>query len=89
MRHRPAESDQLMLAMEGCVMTLSRKLKDLGIRNFKELYRFEIQKESDLAQEKRFFRGRSRNKDGVGSSSNVQINTIRQLSSSVQFNVIR
>ena len=75
--------------MEGCVPTLSRKLKDLGIHNFEELYRFRIQKESNLAQEKRFFGGRAQNKDGVGSSSNIQINTVRQPSSSLQFNVVR
>ena len=78
-----------MLAMEGCVPTLSKKLKDLGIRNFEELYRFRVQKESDLAQEKRFFGGRSGNKDGVSSSSNVHINTIRKSSSSVQVNTAR
>ena len=78
MRHKAAESDQLMLAMEGCVSTLSRKLKDLGIHNFEELHRFGVQKELDLVQEKRFFGGRFGNKDGVGSKSNVQINAIRQ-----------
>ena len=71
MRYRPVELDQLMLAMEGCIPTLSRKLKDLEIRNFEELYRFGIQKESYLAQENRFFGGRYGNKDGVGSSSNI------------------
>ena len=38
---------------------LSRKLKDLGIRNFEELHRFGVQKESDLAQDKKFFSSRS------------------------------
>ena len=31
MRHRPAEADQLMIAMDGCSPTLARKLRDLGI----------------------------------------------------------
>ena len=53
MRHRPAESDQLLLAIEGCIPPLARKLNDLGIRNFEELYRFRVQKETDVAQEKR------------------------------------
>ena len=58
MKHRPAESDQLTIVMEGYVPILSRKLRDLGIRNFEELHRFEVQKESDLAQDKKFFSGR-------------------------------
>ena len=49
MRHRPAEVDQLMISMEGYVPELSKKLGDLGIRNFEELYRFGVQKELDLA----------------------------------------
>ena len=43
MRHRPTEADQLIIAMEGCVPALSKKLGDLGIRNFEELYRFGVQ----------------------------------------------
>ena len=53
MKYRPAESDQLTIVMEGYVPMLSRKLRDLGIRNFKELHWFGVQKESDLAQELR------------------------------------
>ena len=83
MRHRAAEIDQLTITMEGYVSALSKKLGDLGIRNFEELYRFGVQKESDLAQEKRFFGGRPGNKNAASSSSNVQINTIRQPSSSL------
>ena len=49
MKHRPAESDQLTIVMEGYIPMLSRKLKDLGIKNFKELHRFGVQKEYDLA----------------------------------------
>ena len=83
MKHRPAELDQLTIVMEGCVPMLSRKLRDLEIRNFEELHRFGVQKESDLAQEKKFFSSRpSTGRDGAGSSStigpihNVQINTV-------------
>ena len=49
MRYTPAKTDQLIISMEGCVPVLSKKLEDLGIRNFEELYRFGVQKESDLA----------------------------------------
>lgn len=69
--------------MDGCVQTLSTKLADLGIRNFEELYRFGVQKESELAQKKRLFGGRSGNKDVVGPSSNVQINAVRQPSGAI------
>ena len=62
MRHRPAETDQLIIAMEGCVPALSKKLGDLRIRNFEELYRFEVEKEYDLAQENKFFSGRTANR---------------------------
>ena len=58
MKHRPVESDQLTIVMEGCVPMLSRKLRDLEIRNFEELHRFGVQKESDLAQDKKFFSDR-------------------------------
>ena len=84
MKHRPAESDQLTIVMEGCVPMLSRKLRDLGIRNFEELHRFGVQKESDLAQDKKFFSGRqSTGRESIGSSStsgpshNVQINVVQ------------
>ena len=49
MRHRLTKADQLIISMEGCVLALSKKLGDLGIRNFEELDRFGVQKESDLA----------------------------------------
>ena len=75
MRQRPTKSDQLMLAIDGCIPPLARKLNDIGIRNFEELYRFGVQKETDVAQEKRFYGGRSRNKEGP--NSNVQINAIK------------
>ena len=48
MRHRPTEADQLTITMMGYVLALSKKLGDLGIRNFEELDRFGVQKESDL-----------------------------------------
>ena len=64
--------------MEGYVLPFSKKLRDLGIRNFEELYRFGIQKESDLAQEKKFFTRRLGSKEAGSLSSNVQINAIRQ-----------
>ena len=69
MRQRPAESDQLMLAIDGYILPLARKLNDMGIRNFEELYRFGVQKEGDVAQKKKYFRGRSGNKERP--SSNV------------------
>ena len=84
MKHRPTELDQLTIVMEGCVPMLFRKLRDLGIRNFEELHRFGVQKESDLAQDKKFFSSRSSTgRDGAGSSStsglshNVQINAVQ------------
>ena len=84
MKHRPAESDQLKIVMESCVPMLSRKLRDLGIKNFMELHRFGVQKESDLAQDKKFFSNRpSTGRDGAGSSStigpshNIQINVVQ------------
>ena len=85
MRHRPAEIDQLIIAKEGCVSVLSKKLGDLGIRNFEELYRFRVQKKSDLAQEKKFFSGRTANRNAAGPSNNMQINASRPPSSNFQY----
>ena len=48
MKHKPAESDQLDLAMEACVPRLASKLKDMDIRDFKELYHFRVQAEANL-----------------------------------------
>ena len=48
MKHKPAESDQLDLAIEACVPPLASKLKDMGIRDFKELYHFGVQVEANL-----------------------------------------
>ena len=50
--------------MEGCVLMLSKKLRDLRIRNFEELHKFGVRKESDLAQDKKFFSGRTFGKRG-------------------------
>ena len=47
-KHRPAESDQLIIAIEACIPPLTNKLKDMGIRDFKDLYRFGVQVEADL-----------------------------------------
>ena len=60
-----------MIVIKGCFLQLSKKLRDLGIQNFEKMYRFGVQKESDLAQEKKFFGERSACKDAVSSSSNV------------------
>ena len=48
MKYRPAESDQLMIAIEACILLMANKLKDMGIRDFKDLYRFGVQVEADL-----------------------------------------
>ena len=48
MKYRPVESDQLMIVIEVCIPPLANKLKDIGIRDFKDLYRFGVQVEADL-----------------------------------------
>ena len=48
MKCRPVESDQLDLAIEACVPPLASKLKDMGIRDFNELYHFGVQAEANL-----------------------------------------
>ena len=48
MKHKPIESDQLDLVIEACVPPLSSKLKDMRIRDFKELYHFGVQVEANL-----------------------------------------
>ena len=48
MKYKPAESDQLDLAIEACVPLLASKLKDVGIRDFNELYHFGVQVEANL-----------------------------------------
>ena len=47
-KHRPVESDQLIIVIEACIPPLANKLKDMGIRDFKDLYRFRVQVEADL-----------------------------------------
>ena len=48
MKHKPAESDQLDIAIEAYISPLASKLKDMGIRNFNELYHFGVQVEANL-----------------------------------------
>ena len=48
MKHKPAESDQLDLAIETYIPPLASKLKDICIRDFNELYRFGVQAEANL-----------------------------------------
>ena len=48
MKYRLAELDQLDIAIEACIPPLANKLKDMGIRDFKELYCFGVQVEDDL-----------------------------------------
>ena len=48
MKHKPAESDQLLIAAEACIPPITDKLKNMGIRNFEELYRFGVQIEGNL-----------------------------------------
>ena len=48
MKHRLAESDQLIIAIEACISPVANKLKDMGLRDFKNLYRFRVQVEADL-----------------------------------------
>ena len=48
MKHKPAESDQLDIAIEAYILPLASKLKDMGIRDFNELYHFGVQTEANL-----------------------------------------
>ena len=48
MKHKPAESDQLLIAAEACIPPIADKMKNMGIRNFEELYRFGVQIEGNL-----------------------------------------
>ena len=48
MKYRLAKSDQLDIAIEVCIPPIANKLKNMGIRDFKELYHFEVQVEADL-----------------------------------------
>ena len=48
MKYKLAESDQLDIAIEACIPLMANKLKNMGIRDFKELYHFGVQVEADL-----------------------------------------
>ena len=48
MKYKLAESDQLDIAIEACIPPLASKLKDMGIRDFNEMYRFRVQAEANL-----------------------------------------
>ena len=48
MKYRLVESDQLDISIEACISYIANKLKNMGIRDFKELYHFEVQVEADL-----------------------------------------
>ena len=48
MRHKPAESDQLFIVTIACIPPIADKLKNMGIRNFEELYYFGVQIEGDI-----------------------------------------
>ena len=48
MKHKPAESYQLDIAIEAYILPLAIKLKDMGITDFKELYHFVVQVEAGL-----------------------------------------
>ena len=50
MNHKPAESDQLDIAIDACIPPLASKLKYMGIRDFKELYHFGVQIEASLTE---------------------------------------
>ena len=50
MKHKPAESDQLDIAIDACIPPLASKLKDMGIRDFKELHHFGVQVEANLTE---------------------------------------
>ena len=42
MKYKPTESNQLLIAIEACIPPLAKKIKDIGKRDFKELYRFGV-----------------------------------------------
>ena len=48
MKYKPVELDQLFIAAEACILPITDKLKNMGIRNFKELYHFGVQIEGDM-----------------------------------------
>ena len=48
MKHKPVESYQLSIVTEAYIPCIIDKLKNMGIRNFEELYRFGMEIEADL-----------------------------------------
>ena len=48
MKYKPAESDKLLIAAEACIPPIANKLRNMGIRNFEEMYRFGVQIEGDI-----------------------------------------
>ena len=50
MKQKPTESDQLDIAIDACIPPLASKLKDMGIKDFKELYHFGVQVEASLTE---------------------------------------
>ena len=48
MKHKLTEPDQLIIAIKACIPPMANKLKDIGIRDFKELYRFRVQVKANL-----------------------------------------
>ena len=48
MKHTLTESDQLFIAIKAYISPLANKLKNIGIRNFEELYHFGVEIEADL-----------------------------------------
>ena len=46
MKHKLAELKDI--AIEACIPPLASKLKDMGIRDFKELYHFGVQAEANF-----------------------------------------
>ena len=48
MKHKPTESDQLDITIEACIPPLANKLKEMGVRDFNELYHFGVQAEANL-----------------------------------------
>ena len=48
MKYKPIESYQLDIAIEACISPLASKLKNMDIRDFKELYCFGVQVETNL-----------------------------------------
>ena len=48
MKYKLTESDQLDIAIEACIPPMANKLKDMGIKDFNELYQFGVQIEADL-----------------------------------------